>query len=592
MNEQISKKLNPTETIIKSLPAIIEAFVTFYGESERERITNKFQNMLIIGYSKTSNKKILINQSNKEMSAILIDKFLDKLTEDKDEREKLKKLFFDEYEFYNATMHPINKYMAYKDGTNQSDYNRRSVVDFLKKINRETTEENLDTLIKTGAFKNIDIFLPLYRQTLEEYQKYKEEIKLYTEYINSSVSLESSLEKKYQRKFLEEIKDLFTEEEYKEIEEKLADKYLSAIRTINAKTRNFLGYGINSTSLIDSFSQECDEVLLNGNSWRQSSIKNDRIEYYKNLGLDLGNDYESYINHPKAIELRPSQELIERIKRIKERLHLEKLNEYYSSLPEYKKNRERIDSLGLLDKDDGYDPSAYEYEGTAITTNLKKTEEGYIEFPLLLFYMGNMQEYYDSALIHELNHAYELCIQNVSENKYEMTCGWDILTGKINNNRSLEGTHGEREKRDYELLNEIINELIAQEISEILSQNDIYIFNTKEDKKIKGGTGYEKTLFLVRDFYENYKREIIESRKSGDMSKLFAAIGKENFESLNQLFHEFNDHFSGFKIYKVYEDIQKGIETEQIKIFKELITKRNKILKQMEEHNQQRKITI
>ena len=347
MNEQILKKLNPTETIIKSLPAIIEAFVTFYGESERERITAKFQNMVVIGYSKVDNKRNLINQSNKEMSSMLIEKFLEKLTKDEDEREKLKKLFFDDYDFENATMHSINKYMAYKDGTNQSDHNRKSVVEFLKKVNRETTEENLDSLIESRTFKNIDIFLPLYRQVLEEYRRYKEEIKPYTDYINSSVSLKSSLEKKYQRKFLEEIKDLFTEEEYEEIEEKLADKYLSSIRTINAKTKNFLGYGINSTSLIDAFSQECDEVLLNGTPWRQSSVKSDRIEYYKNLGLDLGDDYESYINHPKAMELRPSQELIERIQKVKETLHLEMLNEYYNSLPEYQENRERIDSLGL-----------------------------------------------------------------------------------------------------------------------------------------------------------------------------------------------------------------------------------------------------
>lgn len=31
MNETILRKLNPTEAITNALPAIIEAFVTFYG---------------------------------------------------------------------------------------------------------------------------------------------------------------------------------------------------------------------------------------------------------------------------------------------------------------------------------------------------------------------------------------------------------------------------------------------------------------------------------------------------------------------------------------------------------------------------------
>ena len=36
MNEITHNKLNSTEAITKNLPKIIEAFVTFYGESERE----------------------------------------------------------------------------------------------------------------------------------------------------------------------------------------------------------------------------------------------------------------------------------------------------------------------------------------------------------------------------------------------------------------------------------------------------------------------------------------------------------------------------------------------------------------------------
>ena len=146
--------------------------------------------------------------------------------------------------------------------------------------------------------------------------------------------------------------------------------------------------------------------------------------------------------------------------------------------------------------------------------------------------------------------------------------------------------------REYELFNEIINELISQEITQILFESNGYIFNTKEDAKIKGGTSYENTMFLIKEFYNTYKKEIIESRRTGDMTELFNAVGKENFEALNKLFHEFYESFPGMSFYSVIQSINKKEETEQTKKFYELVEKRNKVLKSMEEHNQNKNHTL
>ena len=50
VSETLYKMLEPTKTIKQSLPKIIEAFVTFYGEENREYIEEKFKNLIIVGY--------------------------------------------------------------------------------------------------------------------------------------------------------------------------------------------------------------------------------------------------------------------------------------------------------------------------------------------------------------------------------------------------------------------------------------------------------------------------------------------------------------------------------------------------------------
>ena len=97
---------------------------------------------------------------------------------------------------------------------------------------------------------------------------------------------------------------------------------------------------------------------------------------------------------------------------------------------------------------------------------------------------------------------------------------------------------------------------------------------------------------MVKEFYNTYKKEIIESRRTGDMTQLFNSIGKENFESLNKLFHEFYESFPGMSFYSVIQSINKKEETEQTKKFYNLISKRNAVLKSMEEYKQNKGHTL
>jgi len=595
MNETVRRKLNGTETILEFIPAYIEAFVSFYGEEERENITRKFNNMLVVGYSNPNDLSYIIRKSNKSKSEELINEFLNKFLQEKEEQEKFKKIFFKDNTFEYTSLMPIQNYIEYKKniGEYQSLYIKKDVVEFLRHLNPETTVDNLDELISSGIFKNIDTIIPIYNQMLDEYKKYELEMKSYSDYVEGCNNLEASLNKKYKKLLIHELKDLFTEKEYQTILEKMNSKYFYSVHDVNGKTKNYTAYSLNGTTLAEAFSKKNEELLHSGKDYQKKSIIRDRIEYFKNLGIDLGDDYQAYLDDSRIRDLIPSYELIERIKNVHKELYTKMMDEYYKSILEYQKNRDRINQLDLLDKEDGYDANLYDNRRTCVCPNIKLQNGVYGEYPLFFINIGFMEEMLDHAIVHELNHVYELSLQELDNNECTFICGWDILKGNISSKSSdVVSLEKREEKREYELFNEIINELIAQEISEIMSQSEQYIFNTKEDKKIKGGTSYESTKILVSQFYDTYKKEIIDSRKNGNIEVIFNAVGKENFEELNKLFYEYQEYFNiGLGMLQVYEDLQNNVETELTKKFKDLVEKRNDILIKMEEYYKSKEIT-
>ena len=418
-------------------------------------------------------------------------------------------------------------------------------------------------------------------------------MKEYNDYIEKCNKLKEELKKKYQKKLVSSLKDLFTEIELQEIEKSFNSSWCFGINSINGKTKNFFGYSLNSTLLISAFSKENDELLIDGSDWQKESVLRDRVTYYKNLGLDLGNDYELYKSNPKAIDLTPSKELVERVISTTKGMHTKMMNEYYQSLPEYQENMQRIENVGVLDKDHGYDANAYENNTTFVNPNIRQVNNEYQTFCLMCVSMYALDGYEDAFLLHELNHVYETHLRGVEGDKYYISCGWDNAEGRIQNESvDMVSLDKREEKRDYELISEIINELLSQGIHKILFDAGICIFNDKETTKMKGGTSYENTMFLIREFYDTYKKEIIASRKKRDMTILFEKVGKENFEELNSLFHIFYENFSGFKFYNVIGALNKGIENEDTKILKGLIEKRNQILDAMAEHSNKRAASI
>lgn len=593
MNETTKKLLNPTETIIQNIPILIEAFVEFYGEENREYITTKFTNLIVIGYSLPNDVDAIIHQSDNQKSEEIKNEFLNKCTKNQEEIEKLKKYFFNDSSLKYDNLHPINKYIEYKENpeNRQNEYRKKEIVTFLKQIYKEVTMENLDELLEAGTFKNIDVFIPIYKLERKKYEIFQKEIKPYQDYVDKCDKYKNELEKKYNKILIEQLKFLFTNEEYLEIEESMAKGkfYIWELDGVcKGKVENYLGLCLNSITLLTSFDEESEEILKTEITWKKDSIKKDRIKYFNNLGINLGDNYDDYINNPKVKELIPSQELINQIQDIRKNLYAKMMVEFYNSIPEYKQNRERIDKQNLLEKDDGYEANVFENKLTCTTTNIKLEHGKYVEYPILLMHIDNQNEYLDHFLIHELNHILELNLKNIENNECTYQCGFEILKGNIGLKKEEVSLEKRDEKRNYELFSEIINELIAQEISEIISKKGIYVFNTKDTKKIKGASSYEQTKFLVWKFYETYKKEILEARKTGNIEIIYDTVGKDNFEALNQLFHEYEEKIyplGPFKLVEIYKNLQSNIDTPDTIMYKELMSKRDVILANMQEYN-------
>lgn len=249
--------------------------------------------------------------------------------------------------------------------------------------------------------------------------------------------------------------------------------------------------------------------------------------------------------------------------------------------PEYEENRKLIDSLDLVNLDDGYGSELINNGITCVCQNLQRTGDSTNLYNLIFITTKSAPiNYLDARLVHEINHSLESTLLSFDNSQYVTTCGWDILINKVADNN--EETPVSKE-RDFEIFNEVINEIIAQEITESMHDNGVFIFSDKDNSKIRFGTQYEICRFIVDDFLEEFKPQIIESRLTGDSTILFEKIGKENFLAMNDLVRKFYKEFPGMKFQNTINQMKNNqnnewterinyYRAESAKIFEDMVT--------------------
>ena len=158
-------------------------------------------------------------------------------------------------------------------------------------------------------------------------------------------------------------------------------------------------------------------------------------------------------------------------------------------------------------------------EATCLIPNYRIMNDKIELFPEMLMYIGIDHAERDASIIHELNHVLELHIQNIKNNNIETISGWDQFSINIEDANYIKMAN-QKSLRKYERFSEVINDLLALEISDILKQTKGSLFSIQnDDYKIE--SDYLNQEYIVKDFFETYKKEIISSRRNGNINIIF-----------------------------------------------------------------------
>ena len=552
-------RLNFHNELQKKIPDIIEAFVLFHGEEERNRITTLFTSTPIVGYLDYETCKDEMAKIKKECINKTIKSFFDKtgIPNDKEHIDR----YFGSYISDISYSKLQSFYNAIENGV-APDF----LLDKVKDLSGDKTLE-LGSEKEKELIKRYKALKPAYDEAIvyfnREMDKYKEQF----EYVDKLTTLKNALLEKYIGELVEELYPYFDEKDkkiYDENKDKSVRYYLSFLDRANVLFRGF-GDPIDQPSLIDSFTTESEKALEEGEyPMLVSGIKFDRISYFKSKGFDFGNDYDLYMTNKDCLSTIPSKEFADKIVSIKKEKQDSFYKELLLSMPHMKPIMDSINALGIdPHKVDDY-ISIIKRKRSAVIINIGSLDGTVSLAPIVLINGKIDEETIDTIIIHELSHLFELYLNSINLEKNEMICttGWDVITEKIFEDEVEEEKPEQRKPREYEKSSEIVNEYISQDISRLMHDNGIFLFSSKEKAKNTSRSGYETQMgrFAI-DFYEQFKDIIIEARKKHDLSILTNVIGEENFVAYNKLLDAISQRYPGTEIYKPFHDIKSGNTT-------------------------------
>ena len=607
--DKVFKISSATKLLNENLNTFIDVFTMYYGEDLREEITEKFNQMILVGYIKLEEFKEIIDEEEqkphylsnwfndyklgkegrlenalKELYIIFL-KFIPELTYNEfinrefgDNIEKLPK-------YYQNNLDNLNR--IGESTEEEFKYKTFKIITFLKKIFPEIREDNIFEYLESNKLNKIQDIATEINKLKEEYNNYQ----VLIDEIDKILNKINKIKYNYFLEFINDFQFLLTEEDLT-----IFNQVKSGIGSIydRGNIEIIFGHFFESAGSFEFFCEDADLILedINASDYRKEIIKTERIKYFKYRGYYLDDNYDNYINNPQVLKIWPSKELLSQFisKSFYYQNKIEK--ELYDLIPFFKDVKKSINELGF-DFKEFFDLDLYYNSLTCVIPAVKKKLDKLTIYYLVQINFG-MDEfnYLDKNIIHELNHVFEFYLGDAKIDEYLLGSGWDydILSNNNEDQYNEEYLNYNlfddymKEKRDYELFSEIINEMIAQDIATMMHKQGIYIINTKEDAKIQGYTRYEHARFLLEDFFYLYKNEIILSRRN-NIQIIHNKVGKDNFDKMNDLVIEFFNNYSIDEYYELIEDLQNSRKSDRVKLYHELLEKRDNILANMQEYS-------
>ncbi len=589
----IEKRFNINKYFSGYLDIIKDVFLEYYDEEYHDKVNEAFANFTFIGYLPPiaiSNQIFTLENSiNKK----LVDQFMQEFTFTNDPNFRIKAFF---YGFENKEKCPY-----YKILTRQDNYEEELKYIF-----------NLDD--KDPDYVSLkQKYLALIDTTHDTYLKYQrmydEEIKPYEEYIKYAKNL-SLLERNskpiYINQFIRRAffilsksdKEFYLLHQQEFNNPDLAASYFRKMHCYKNLVSRYSEYmNFQYEGFIDAFSKEEEERITS--SYDERIIRKRRINYFKNLGIDLGDDYETYVTNPVVKSLWPSEEDITRIKNIKKDIYEETIKDYLLTIPMYQEIKNILENSGFTTKETApfkLDSYLVDYWNVSSNYILKNNKARYDEIkdcfslhPIVLFSANDDSYYIDFHLMHELNHVVEYIIKSINITRLENnSVSIDVTTETGLNCKMIEETIEELGKSKYELFCEAINDIIAINLTNLMHSKGIYLFREPNESESNIKSLYAFAKPLVEEYYNTFKDAITHARMTGDREYLFNIVGQENYEALNDLVNELYIYFkivsNNNLIADTLKQIDEGIVNDNTKMYNSFINRSQSILSKMKEN--------
>ena len=641
----IDKLLKPNEVLRESIPTLVEAFTMYYGEENREYINNKFNDIMIIGFQKNEKMLETFNAIFNKMKMKKISQLMEDVSSQYDLplddilNDELNKCYFRDdflrYPLFKVKQYierlkvrekydemlkyvPDLNYRSFSKGIFSDKevhlipkelfdetlellesfnkypfvgYRTEEIVNLINPIMNDVNKNNIDQMILEGKLDelyNVGKTIVEKKEELDEFCLSQKRMNSIISYLNKEKEVRNKIQKKHYYEFLLECKDkgLLNPSDVRTLElskqtefEFVPDEYV-------------LPESLDSSLNIEFFRKEYDDKLADPGTpkYLVDIIKSSRINYFDYKMLYLGDNYEDYLNDPLVKEKWPSEELINEVKesflKHKEAYEAE-VFDYYLTQPAYNEFLEEAEKKGLLNKGALFNPAFYLQNvfNACVFPNVIKDGDNYRLFPQVSIGISNL-DYLDETIVHELNHVLEMSLLDCDVEIYSTSCGWELIGMRISQSTQDKYEVGEPEEDGkYTAFNEIINEFIAQKITTMMHEKGFYMFSDPETAKVEWASGYEHTTFLAKDFFEEYHDAVMASRRDNNMQIIMNKVGKDNFEELNELFHEFHRTFPGVDKAYLQMDLEEKNETVLTKKYHLLEEKRDKILDNMREYS-------
>lgn len=404
---------------------------------------------------------------------------------------------------------------------------------FLKKLGAEiSADEDIEKFLQSEAGQPYNALIEKQRQIIGhldmKYQQFSKQHEVLYEEIDRYDNLKKQINAKYSIEFLSSIANLLTDRDLNKINEYGAKgDYEGFIRFFyDFDCYHTIFKSLQYGSLIEAFSSEKSRALesVETSRFMKNTIINDRLEYFKRMGLN--DDNKTYEELMKCLDVKnvPDAKMVDSF--IECRLKYQEManDEYFRLSSDYASIEKKFNDMDLV-----YDSDitiADLSSGCQYTSpNVRKDN---LDVVGVFYYspLKTLEGYADVQFIHEINHVIELNLIEIKNNEPVYRTGFCTY-------------NNDGEVSNKEQFSETVNQDIAMGITKMMHDDGFYIFDNPKYSKIKGSTEYEHNNVIVGDFYNMYRQEIIDSRVSNSLLPLTSIVGEDNFERLNATVNEF-----------------------------------------------------